>query len=176
MHLFGAAAVDRRNFLTLLPCALASVHGLLRAGPGELLAGLRTAQGDHPDPRPDVDASKVMTAEELAGVPHVVDLFDAIREIPHVVDGIRCHCGCADLEGYRSLLTCFEGPGAMAMWCEICQGEGRLAVRRHAEGQSLAEIRRAIDARFGTAGGHDHASHARARAHSHEARAAAPGR
>ena len=160
MDLFGAAAMGRRDFLALLPGTLASIPGLLHLTPGDLLAATGPAQGDHPDPRPDVDASKVMTADELAGVPHVVELFDAIREIPHVVDGIRCHCGCADLEGFRSLLTCYEGPGAMAMWCEICQGEGRLAVRRHAEGQSLAEIRRAIDARFGTAGGHAHAAHA----------------
>ena len=152
----GSTPVDRREFLTLLPGGIAAIHGLLGLGPRGLLSGgASPGPGDHPDPRPGIDASKVMTADELAGAPHVVELFDAIREIPHVVDGIRCHCGCVNLEGYRSLLTCYEGPDAMAQWCEVCQGEGRLAVRRHAEGQSLAEIRRAIDARFGTAG-HDH--------------------
>jgi len=36
----------------------------------------------------------------------------------------------------------------MARGCLICQGEGRLAYRRWKEGQSLDQIRRAIDARF----------------------------
>lgn len=155
MDISGARPVDRRGFLTVLPGALAAVHGLLRGTPGDWL---RTGI-EHPDPRPGVDGSKILTASDLAGAPHVVDLFDAIRRIPHVVDGIRCHCGCAELDGYRSLLSCYEAPG-MAQWCEICQGEGRLAVRRTAEGQSLAEIRRAIDARFGHGGHarHDHAA------------------
>jgi phosphoribosyl-dephospho-CoA transferase len=37
----------------------------------------------------------------------------------------------------------------MARHCLICQGEAKLAVRLHGEGKSLAEIRRAIDAKFG---------------------------
>jgi hypothetical protein len=37
----------------------------------------------------------------------------------------------------------------MAMMCEICQGQGRLAWRLHQSGRSLEQIRRAIDARFG---------------------------
>jgi hypothetical protein len=160
MNLFGAEPVDRRAFLTMLPGGCVALHGLLLRSPLDPGPLVHLDPGEHPDPRPGVDGSKVMTAEQLVGAPHVIDLFDAIRKIPHIADGIRCHCGCAELEGYRSLLSCYEGPGAMATWCEVCQGEGRLAVRRHGEGQSLAEIRRAIDARFGSAGGHDHAMHA----------------
>ena len=37
----------------------------------------------------------------------------------------------------------------MARICPICQGEGRVAVRLHREGRTLAEIREAIDAQFG---------------------------
>jgi hypothetical protein len=73
-----------------------------------------------------------------------------IREIPEVADGIRCYCGCAVLPGYRSLLTCYE-EGGMAQFCVICQGQARLAHRRHGEGQSLDQIRNAVDARFGNA-------------------------
>lgn len=76
-------------------------------------------------------------------------LFDDVRAIPQVLDGIRCNCGCADNPGYYSLLTCYEGPEAMAKECRVCQGQGRLAVRLHAEGRTLDEIRTAIDEKFG---------------------------
>ena len=104
--------------------------------------------GPHPDPRPGVDASEVLTADDLKGYEHVLDIYDGIREIPQVADGIRCKCGCADLEGFRSLLTCFESNG-MAMSCQICQTEGRMVARLHGRGRTLEQIRAAIDARFG---------------------------
>ena len=47
-----------------------------------------------------------------------------------------------------SLLSCYEGP-AMAQFCDICQGEGRLVARLRGEGRTLGEIRKAIDERFG---------------------------
>jgi hypothetical protein len=40
----------------------------------------------------------------------------------------------------------------MAKYCPVCQGQGRLLVRRAGEGQTLEQIRRAIDARFGSGG------------------------
>lgn len=144
---------SRRRFLATTATAILAVltpaattaavlHGpLVRRAPG------------HPDPRPGIDASKVLGAEELSGFPHLVSLFDSIREIPHIVDGIRCYCGCADLDGFRSLLSCYEAPAGMARFCDICEGEGRLAFNRWKEGQSLEQIRRAIDARFGSDAG-----------------------
>ena len=136
--------VDRRAFLALLPAGLLAAVGAARP------RAARRAW-EHPEPRPGIDGSNVLTADQLTDAPHVVDAFDGIREIAHVADGIRCHCGCADLPGYRSLLSCYENPG-MARWCEICQGAGRLAARRTKEGQTLDQIRRAIDARWGPRG------------------------
>ncbi len=102
----------------------------------------------HPDPRPGIDASKVMTREQLKGWPEeLLEIYDHVREIPHIADGIGCNCGCSVRPNYRSLLTCYY-PDGMARGCEICQGEARLVYRRYKEGQSLAQIRRAIDARF----------------------------
>jgi hypothetical protein len=103
--------------------------------------------GPHPDPRPDVDGSRVLTADQLTDTPSLIPLFDGIRAIPHIADGIRCKCGCAAAEGFRSLLSCYEGSG-MAVMCDICQTEGRMAIRLHAQGRTLDQIRRAIDARF----------------------------
>jgi hypothetical protein len=134
---------SRRLFLTRALGALT----LIGAAPGRLLAASRAGDG-HPEPRPGITAANVLTHEQLASAPHAIDVFDLVREIPQIVDGIRCQCGCADLPGFYSLLSCYESEG-MARWCDICQGEGRLASRLHKAGKTLDEIRAAIDARFG---------------------------
>ncbi len=144
--MFSSALTNRRDFLAAAAGGFFAMLGIPRPGSGQ--PGHAMAQpGPHPDPRPDVDASLVLTHEELAGYSHVVELYDGIREIPHIADGIRCQCGCADVPGYRSLLTCFESEG-MAKWCEICQTEGRMVVRLHQAGRTLDQIREAVDARF----------------------------
>jgi hypothetical protein len=143
--------VTRRDFLLLAAGAALSLPALR---PRVLLAG--PTRWEHPEPRPDIDGSNVLTAADLADAPHAVDAFDGIREFAHLADGIRCHCGCAELDGYRSLLSCYEDPG-MARWCEICQGMGRLVARRGREGQTLDQIRRAVDARYAAAGTVDRA-------------------
>ncbi|HEX5635211.1 MAG TPA: hypothetical protein VFX50_18330 [Gemmatimonadales bacterium] len=136
------SSLARRSFvLSLATLGMAALPSPLRA-----LRSLRP-RGPHPTPRPGIDASRVLPASELLGV-HVLLAFNAVRGIPQVVDGIRCHCGCADAEGFYSLLSCYEGHG-MAQYCEICQGEGLLARRLHDAGKSLDEIRAAIDVRFG---------------------------
>jgi hypothetical protein len=166
---------SRRSFLAALPGLAVALlagagplsAGVFRRGPrGEATlsgdekmschggsAGPVDSQGSiHPDPRPGIDASEVMTAEELGDLPdNIKAIYDQVREIPHIADGLGCYCGCSIRPGYRSLLTCYY-PDGMAMGCNICQGQARLAYRRHSEGQTLEEIRRAIDARFSTAG------------------------
>jgi hypothetical protein len=143
---------SRRRFVTLLPGLAAAL--VLGAAP--LRAAVRTRRPtEHPDPRPGIDGSEVLTAGALAGFPQLIPLYDGIRKHAALADGVMCYCGCALLPDYRSLLTCYEG-GAMAKFCPICQGMGRLLVGRAEEGQSLEQIRRAIDARFGNGGGsHD---------------------
>jgi len=105
--------------------------------------------GPHPDPRPGIDASHMAAADTVRSHPHAVAAFDEGRTIPEILDGIRCQCGCAGDAGLRSLLSCYEGTDAMALECDICQGEARLAYRLHAERQTLDQIRSAIDARYG---------------------------
>jgi hypothetical protein len=115
--------------------------------PAPLWASSRVAVGTHPDPRPGIDASRVLRVSQLERYPDAVPVFNMIRQIPRVADGIQCQCDCNGVPGYRSLLTCFEGEG-MAMHCEICQNQAKLAFRMHKAGKSLAEIRRAIDREF----------------------------
>lgn len=106
------------------------------------------APGPHPEPRAGITAARVLTRDQLGESPDVIEVFDLVRQIPQIVDGIRCQCGCADLPGFYSLLSCYEGDG-MARHCNVCQGEGRLAHRLHTAGKTLQDIRRAIDARYG---------------------------
>jgi hypothetical protein len=119
----------------------------LLGGPRLLVARGRRG-GLHPTPRPGITAANVLPVEQLADHPDAVPVFDLVREIPEIVDGIRCQCGCADLPGFYSLLSCYESEG-MARHCVVCQGEARLAYRLHKAGESLDSIRSAIDARFG---------------------------
>src|SRR5206468_133918 len=80
----------------------------------------RTGPGKHPAPRAGVDASHVLTKEQLTENADAAPAFDMVRSIPEIADGIRCQCGCADLPGFYSLLSCYEKDG-MAQHCLICQ-------------------------------------------------------
>ena len=138
--------LSRRHFL-------AACCGVIAAGAGTatpLWGAARARRGDpkHPTPRPGITAAKVLPDSELVDFPGAKTAFEAIREIPQIVDGIRCNCGCAEIPGFYSLLSCYEGAG-MARICEICQGQGRLAARLFKSGQTLDQIRTAIDARYG---------------------------
>jgi len=147
------AAID-----TIARACVAALLGLVTGGlsPRSAHAGIRrhicrraAGTGPHPDPRPGIDASHMPAADTVRTHPHAVAAFDEGRTIPEVLDGIRCQCGCASEAGMRSLLSCYEGTDAMALDCEICQGEARLAYRLHGDGQTLDQIRAAIDARYG---------------------------
>lgn len=138
--------MTRRGLLALVPGA-AIAMAIPHSARAALAVALR--RGDHPTPRPGIDASKVLTADQLH-TPDVAPIFDLVRQVPQVVDGIRCNCGCAALPGYYSLLSCYEAPG-MAQHCEICQGQARLVHRLHSRGWSLDGIRAAVDAAFADA-------------------------
>lgn len=129
----------RRTFLALLPIALVALSG------GRGWAAAPEVQKKHPTPRRGIDASHVVLAKDLDGDAKAIEAFDLVRQIPEVVDGIRCSCGCDEVEGFYSLLSCFEQDG-MARECRICQGNARLVHRLHRKGKTLAQIRAAVDA------------------------------
>ena len=141
---------SRRRFVRRLGGALLALAGLARVRSAEA-RGPATARGlepgKHPTPRAGIDASKVLKRDQLTEHPEAEPVFAMVRRIPHVVDGIRCQCGCADLPEFYSLLSCFEADG-MAQHCVICRGEASLAFRMHEQGKSLDQIRAAIDTQF----------------------------
>ena len=150
MSILPSDPQSRRQFVRRTGSALLALAGLARAQPADA-RGLPTARaprpGKHPTPRAGIDASKVLGREQLTEHPAAEPVFAMVRKIPHVVDGIHCHCGCAELPEFYSLLSCYEADG-MAQHCVICQGEARLAFRMHEQGKSLDQIRAAIDTQF----------------------------
>jgi len=138
-------ASTRRHFLVVV----AGLVGAMAANPRRALAhGGRVGDtGPHPTPRPNIDASRVTPSERLD--PDVREVFDMVREMPQIVDGIRCQCGCAEVPENYSLLSCFEGDEGMGQHCAICQNQARLAHKLFKQHKSLDDIRRAIDSKFG---------------------------
>ena len=141
MEIMTDRPLTRRGFLVLLPGALLALH----AGRGSASSTASRTQQKHPTPRPGIDASKVLAAKDLDDHAETRHAFELVREIPQVADGIRCHCGCDVMDGYYSLLSCFEKDG-MAQDCEICRGNAVMAHRLHRAGKTLDQIRAAIDA------------------------------
>lgn len=99
----------------------------------------------HPAPRPGVTASAVLDPRRVPKRSR--EAYEAARAVPEVLDGLYCHCNCAEHRGMRSLLSCFETE--MPLTCGICKGEARLAYRLSRQGKTLAEIRRAVDEAYG---------------------------
>lgn len=141
--------MKRRDLLRWTLVAAAAALALPRIARAETKAHAGRASGPHPKPRPGITAAKMMTPTQLERRSDVADAFEGVRAIPQVIDGLRCHCGCAEIPGFYSLLSCYEGTDAMALICPICQGEGRMAARLHKEGSTLDEIRAALDAKYG---------------------------
>ena len=141
---------SRREFVFLCSGAMLSlatgVRRSPRPEPGACHHPVRHVV--HPEPRPGITATRVLPNEKLSEHPDAITAFEQVRQIPQIVDGIGCHCGCARRAGFYSLLSCYEGEG-MAMMCEVCQGQARLAFRQHNAGKTLDQIRAAIDARYG---------------------------
>jgi hypothetical protein len=110
------------------------------------IRGRRRDGPRHPDPRPGITAARVLPDAKVDA--EHKDAYEAAREIPEILDGIYCHCDCADRHSnLRSLLSCYETE--MPMSCGVCSGEARAALRLHKQGKTLDEIRTAIDKRFG---------------------------
>lgn len=113
-----------------------------------LMLGRGESGGRHPEPRPGVTAVAVLPPAAVPRTPGAAEAYAAARSGPTVLDGLYCHCHCRENAGHRSLLTCFESNHGA--YCDICMGEATLAVQLAAGGSSLDQIRRAIDAQFGS--------------------------
>jgi hypothetical protein len=108
-------------------------------------AGHEHASPEHPEPRPDVTAERVLPDDQVPERHRKA--YAAARAHPAVLDGLYCHCDCGERDGMRSLLSCFESK--MPQTCGICRGEAEMAAKLAADGKTLTEIRAAVDKRWG---------------------------
>lgn len=104
--------------------------------------------GHHPEPRPDAAQAQVMSADRYASNPGVAEVYAMAAQIPHVMDGLFCHCLCAQNIGHYSLLDCFRGDHGAG--CDICLDEAITAYQMTEQGSSLDEVRAEIDRRYRT--------------------------
>ena len=141
--------LSRRGFVAACAGGLVTAAHPIRFALSHACApGPALQRTPHPKPRAGITGAKVMKAAALKDHAKLIPLFASIRKIPHIIDGIRCNCLCGQPPAMYSLLSCYEGE-AMAIDCAVCQGQGRLAARLHSEGKTLADIRAAVDAKFG---------------------------
>lgn len=102
----------------------------------------------HPDPRAGITAQQVLPNAFVPRTPGSTEAYAAARLAAATLDGVYCHCDCSKHAGHRSLLTCFES--THGAYCDICMGEAVLAAQMSGQGQSLEQIRAAIDRQFGS--------------------------
>lgn len=125
------------------------VAGLAVVALGVVLVGPRRAHAaGHPEPRPGITAERVLPPALVPNTPGALEAYEAARRVPQVLDGLYCHCNCSKSFGHRSLLTCFESEHGAR--CDICMGEAMLASQGSARGTSLDQLRKAIDAQYGS--------------------------
>jgi len=125
------------------------VAGVAAAALAGVVFLTRPAAGSgHPTPRPGITADKILPDFAIPKNPGALEAYAAARSAPGTLDGVYCHCDCSKHAGHRSLLTCFESNHGA--YCDICMGEARLASDMAGRGQSLLDIRAAIDRQFGT--------------------------
>jgi len=125
------------------------VAGAAAAALAGILFCTRPASGStHPEPRPGITAAKILPDAAIPRTPGALEAYIAARRAPATLDGVYCHCDCSKHAGHRSLLTCFESEHAA--YCDICMGDATLASQLAGRGESLQEIRAAIDRQFGS--------------------------
>ncbi|HKA57162.1 MAG TPA: CYCXC family (seleno)protein [Gemmatimonadales bacterium] len=130
--------------------AAAALAGVLIVGrsqqgpPGPAAAHSTT----HPAPRPGITAQQVLPNAFIPRTPGSTEAYAAARQAAATLDGVYCHCDCSKHAGHRSLLTCFET--THGAYCDICMGEAMIAAQMAGQGQSLEQIRLAIDRQFGS--------------------------
>jgi len=142
----SSSLVSRREFLAA--AALLTAPALAWPKRAEHLCDHARGAGPHPTPRPGITAEKILPDFAIPRNRGALEAYAAARRAAPTLDGVYCHCDCSKHAGHRSLLTCFESNHGA--YCDICMGEAMLASGMAARGQSLTDIRAAIDRQFGT--------------------------
>lgn len=128
--------------------AAAALAGVLVVGRPQPQQAPAAHGSTHPDPRAGITAQQVLPNAFVPRTPGSTEAYAAARQAAATLDGVYCHCDCSKHAGHRSLLTCFES--THGAYCDICMGEAVIAAQMSGQGQSLEQIRAAIDRQFGS--------------------------
>ena len=101
----------------------------------------------HPEPRSGISGAAVLAADQLPDRKPLRAAFEYARSHPQTFDGVYCVCECADNMQHRSLLACFES--RQPVGCSECQAQAYFVGQRARHGKTLAEIRDAVDKKWG---------------------------
>ena len=113
-----------------------------------MIAQLSGNSGGPPTPRAEAADVTLVSPARYTGNDRIVQVYQWAAQVPHVLDGLYCHCDCSMHSGHRSLLECFASDHGAG--CDVCMTEAAMAYQMTAEGESLDDIRSAIDQRFAT--------------------------
>lgn len=72
--------------------------------------------------------------------------YQAAQQCPEIIEKLFCYCGCDETDQHTSLLDCFTTTHGAD--CQICTDEAVIAARMKKEGQSIAEIQKAVDEKY----------------------------
>ena len=144
MNLIGGASfwamVHKRR--TVLKVALASIAATFAGacGAGENPAEVRTIDGV-----PNFPTFVYATEKSIAGYQAAIAHRDTVAWVP-------CYCGCGQDPRFKNLLDCFVTAenkwDAHASSCEICLDESLDVAKLRAQGNTMVEIRGAINAKY----------------------------
>jgi hypothetical protein len=109
--------------------------------------GLGREPFPHPEPRSGITGQGVLPLEQLPDRKRVREAFETARANPEMFDGVYCVCDCAEGMKHRSLLACFESKQPVGCWG--CQEQAEAVGKWAKEGKTLAEVRAAVDKRWG---------------------------
>ena len=99
-------------------------------------------------PPPAAEASQLPTplpAEMFKG--RVREAYKVAAEIPEILAGVSCYCGCMKSEGHRNLLDCFASDHGAG--CAHCVDEALDAHALFMTGASLEEVQNFINHKYG---------------------------
>ena len=130
-----------------IPLPILILGGVLLAAALSRTSGVWPAvDAEHPEPRADAKAVALLPAADFQAFRQIARAYREAAEIPDILDGLHCHCGCRPESAHRSLLSCFESEHAFG--CDVCLMEASLAYRMHTAGETLRAIRDAADDLF----------------------------
>jgi Protein of unknown function with PCYCGC motif len=109
---------------------------------------LQQSVGNEKTTPPAAEAAQLPTplpADMFQG--RVREAYKVAAEIPEILAGVSCYCGCSKSQGHRHLLDCFASDHGAG--CAHCVDEALDAHALFMTGASLEEVQQFIDHKYG---------------------------